>query len=157
MDRSYIEWLRERVGRRKIFLVFGTVVLRDENGRILLQRRTDFDFWGLPGGVMELGEDIEACARRELLEETGYAADEIVLIGTVTPNPAFLDNTCYSYLALNARKVQEPALEASEDIVVEEVPLAEVAGMVKNGRITHSLVVAAFYHLERYEEVNGNR
>ena len=59
---SYIAWLRGKVGSRKIFLVFGTVVLRDENGRILLQRRSDFDFWGLPGGVMELGEDIEACA-----------------------------------------------------------------------------------------------
>ena len=47
---AYIEWLREKVGRRKVFLVFGTVVLRDENGRILLQRRTDFSFWGLPGG-----------------------------------------------------------------------------------------------------------
>ena len=84
MDRSYIEWLRERVGRRKIFLVFGTVVLRDENGRILLQRRTDFDFWGLPGGVMELGEDIEACARRELLEETGLTAGPLQLVGIYT-------------------------------------------------------------------------
>ena len=84
MDRSYIEWLRERVGRRKIFLVFGTVVLRDENGRILLQRRTDFDFWGLPGGVMELGEDIEACARRELLEETGLTAGPLQLVGLYT-------------------------------------------------------------------------
>ena len=111
----------------------------------------------IPGGLVDPGEAPAETARRELLEETGYAADEIVLIGTVTPNPAFLDNTCYSYLALNARKVQEPALEASEDIVVEEVPLAEVAGMVRNGRITHSLVIAAFYHLERYEEVNGNR
>ena len=63
---AYIEWLRERLGRRNIFLVFGTVVLRDENGRILLQRRTDFSFWGLPGGVMEWGEDIETCTRREL-------------------------------------------------------------------------------------------
>lgn len=84
MDRSYIEWLRERVGRRKIFLVFGTVVLRDENGRILLQRRTDFDFWGLPGGVMELGEDIEACTRRELLEETGLTAGPLRLVGVYT-------------------------------------------------------------------------
>lgn len=81
---SYINWLRERVGKRKIFLVFGTVVLRDENGRILLQRRTDFTFWGLPGGVMELGEDVEACARRELLEETGLTAGPLRLVGVYT-------------------------------------------------------------------------
>jgi ADP-ribose pyrophosphatase YjhB (NUDIX family) len=84
MNQSYIEWLRERVGNRKIFLVFGTVVLRDDNGRILLQRRTDFSFWGLPGGVMELGEDIEACTRRELLEETGLVVDSLHLVGVYT-------------------------------------------------------------------------
>jgi ADP-ribose pyrophosphatase YjhB (NUDIX family) len=81
---SYIEWLRARVGKRKIFLVFGTVMLRDEQGRILLQRRTDFDFWGLPGGVMELNEDIETCARRELLEETGLTAGLLQLVGVYT-------------------------------------------------------------------------
>ncbi len=81
---AYIEWLRARVGQRKIFLVFGTVVLRDENGRILLQRRTDFNFWGLPGGVMEWGEDIEACTRRELLEETGLVAGPLRLVGVYT-------------------------------------------------------------------------
>ena len=81
---SYIDWLRARVGQRKIFLVFGTVVLRDENGRILLQKRTDFSFWGLPGGVMELNEDIEACVRRELLEETGLTAGPLRLVGVYT-------------------------------------------------------------------------
>lgn len=81
---SYIEWLRERVGKQKVFLVFGTVVLRDENGRILLQRRTDFTFWGCPGGVMELDEDVEACARRELLEETGLMAGPLRLVGIYT-------------------------------------------------------------------------
>ncbi|HEX6385968.1 MAG TPA: NUDIX domain-containing protein [Anaerolineae bacterium] len=81
---SYIEWIRGRVGRRKIFLVFGTVVLRDEEGGVLLQRRTDFDFWGLPGGALEIDEDIESCARRELAEETGLAAGEMRLVGVYT-------------------------------------------------------------------------
>ena len=81
---SYIEWIRSRVRKRKIFLVFGTAVLRDANGRILLQKRTDFKFWGLPGGVMELNEDIEACTRRELLEETGLTAGPLRLVGIYT-------------------------------------------------------------------------
>ena len=109
----------------------------------------------IPGGLVDPGEEPAETARRELLEETGYAADEIVLLGTVSPNPAFMGNTLYSYLALGARKVQEAELEDSEDIEVEEVPLAKVAELIKNGRVNHSLVVAAFYHLERYEEANG--
>lgn len=85
---DYVKWLRRRVGQRKIFLAFGTVILRDEDGRILLQQRTDFNFWGLPGGVLELDENIESCARRELAEETGLQAGELALTGVYT-HPRF--------------------------------------------------------------------
>lgn len=85
---DYVKWIRQRVGRRKIFLAFGTVILQDAHGRILLQQRTDFDFWGLPGGVLELDEDIESCARRELAEETGLQAGDLALTGVYT-HPRF--------------------------------------------------------------------
>jgi ADP-ribose pyrophosphatase YjhB (NUDIX family) len=78
---SYIEWLRSRVGRRKVILTFASVILRDASGRLLLQRRGDFDAWGLPGGVVEIGEDIRTCAHRELLEETGLTAGDLELVG----------------------------------------------------------------------------
>jgi len=78
---SYIKWLRSKVGKRKILLTFASIVLRDETGGILLQRRSDFDAWGLPGGVMEIGESILACARRELYEETGLTAGVLSLVG----------------------------------------------------------------------------
>ncbi len=81
---SYIEWIRSKVGNRKIFLVFGCVILKDDHGRILMQRRTDFDFWGLPGGVLELHETVEECARRELAEETGLTVGDLNLVGVYT-------------------------------------------------------------------------
>lgn len=81
---SYIAWLRRRMGRQKTILVYGTVVLQDSAGRILLQRRTDFPWWGLPGGVLEYGEAIETCARRELREETGLEAGNLRLVGIYT-------------------------------------------------------------------------
>jgi ADP-ribose pyrophosphatase YjhB (NUDIX family) len=84
MSKGYVEWIRARVGRRKIFLVTSSVVLQDEGGLILLQHRSDFDAWGLPGGVMEIGEDIQACARRELWEETGLQAGLLKLVGVYT-------------------------------------------------------------------------
>lgn len=49
---SYVKWFREQVGSQKIFLMYATVMLVDENGRFLLQHRTDFDVWGLPVGVI---------------------------------------------------------------------------------------------------------
>ena len=78
---EYIPWIRSKVGNRKIFMVAGTIVVQDENGRILLQQRSDFDCWGLPGGALERDEDIETCARRELFEETGLRVGELRLIG----------------------------------------------------------------------------
>jgi ADP-ribose pyrophosphatase YjhB (NUDIX family) len=81
---GYVDWIRGCVGHRKIFLAFASVVLRDEAGRILLQRRTDFNLWGLPGGSLERGEGLRACARRELREETGLSAGDLSLVGIYT-------------------------------------------------------------------------
>jgi ADP-ribose pyrophosphatase YjhB (NUDIX family) len=78
---SYVAWLRERVGHLKVFLPYATVIVRDDHGRVLLQRRTDFSFWGLPGGVLELDEDIETGARREVAEETGLTVGSLRLVG----------------------------------------------------------------------------
>jgi 8-oxo-dGTP diphosphatase len=78
---SYVHDLRSRIGPRRIILVFSSVILRDRQGRVLMQKRTDLKVWGLPGGVLELGEDILACARRELQEETGLSAGPLSLVG----------------------------------------------------------------------------
>ncbi|EHB68593.1 MULTISPECIES: NUDIX domain-containing protein [Paenibacillus] len=52
-------------------IVTGGAIIRDNQGRILLQRRSDYGDWGLPGGGMEAGESIEETMIREVFEETG--------------------------------------------------------------------------------------
>lgn len=88
MQPAYIPYIRNLVGHQRIFIAFVSVVLRDEGGRVLLQRRGDIDTWGLPGGSLEMGETLEACARRELAEESGLCAGELTLVG-VYSEPAF--------------------------------------------------------------------
>lgn len=68
---SYMGELRKLVGHRPLFSVGVSVVLQDERGWWLLQRRSDSGLWGVPGGGLEPGETFEAAAARELQEETG--------------------------------------------------------------------------------------
>jgi len=107
----------------------------------------------IPGGTVDPGEGPLDTGVRELLEETGYEAEDWKPIGVVDPNPAFLTNRTYTYLASGARCVREQDLGENEDIVVVERPLADVPGLIADGTITHALVVAAFFHLANHRGV----
>lgn len=74
---SYVSDLRRLVGQRPLLLAAAGVVVVDEDGRWLLQRRVDDGLWGLIGGALELGETFEDAARRELREESGLTAPSL--------------------------------------------------------------------------------
>ena len=68
---SYLGRLRQIVGNRPLLMPGVRVVVERDDGAILLQHRSDFRIWGLPGGVPDEGEGLEAVAVRETIEETG--------------------------------------------------------------------------------------
>jgi 8-oxo-dGTP pyrophosphatase MutT (NUDIX family) len=109
----------------------------------------------IPGGIVDSGDDSSlTSATRELAEETGYVADQLIHIGSVTPNPAFLNNQCHTFLALDARLQGDTQFDSAEDIQVEERDLEEIPSLISSGKITHSLVIAAFYHFDRFRVQN---
>lgn len=88
---GYIEDLRKIVGHRPLIYVGAVVVVVDEHGRILLQqRRFPEGAWGIPGGLMELGESTEDVAKRELYEETRLSVDELTLINVYSGSEHFI-------------------------------------------------------------------
>jgi 8-oxo-dGTP pyrophosphatase MutT (NUDIX family) len=95
-----------------------------------------------PGGLMETGEDPRSAGHRELLEETGYAGDPPELLGTVWPNPALLSMRIATLVTRNARRIAEPKLDQSEELVVELIPIGEIPALIESGRIDHAVCVA---------------
>ncbi|WP_101846012.1 NUDIX hydrolase [Halobacillus sp. Marseille-P3879] len=78
---SYVEELRKLVGSRPLILTGAVVAIFNGQNQLLLQQRTHPDrVWGLPGGLMELGESTEATAMREVKEETNLTVKNLKLI-----------------------------------------------------------------------------
>jgi len=127
------------------------VPLMGEEVMILNQHRIALDttILELPAGTRDLGEEWLVTAQRELREETGYEGAPPVLLGAVEPNPAILTNRCHLYLIRDCVRVADQRLDPGEDIEVTTLPRSEIDSAVADGRISHALVVCAFWWLKQ--------
>ena len=130
------------------------VVAIDEAGELVLVRQyrhgTDSITLEIPGGLIDAGESPRNAALRELLEETGHSGGEVHELGFVLPNPAFIDNRCFSFLVLGCRRTHELALDDGEDIEVVTRPASTIPQLVESGEIRHALVICAFWFLTQH-------
>jgi 8-oxo-dGTP pyrophosphatase MutT (NUDIX family) len=101
----------------------------------------------IPGGILEPGDSPAQAARRELSEETGYEDGQWIALDYVYPNPAFLNNRCYTFLAKNVVLKSKQNQDDKEDIEILLKPLKQIPQLIREGTIRHSLIVAAFYRL----------
>jgi len=97
----------------------------------------------LPGGMVDPGEQPIETAPRELREETGYAGDKPESVGFVYANPAIMNNKVYSFLIRNVALKHETEFDAGEDLTVRLVPIKNIPKLILEGKIRHSLMVAA--------------
>jgi ADP-ribose pyrophosphatase len=89
----------------------------------------------LTGGGIEAGEDPEAAARRELLEETGYQAGTMTFVAT-NPVSAYSTNFRHTFVATACRKVAEPQNDAREHVEVVELSLEAFRAHLRSGKLT---------------------
>jgi 8-oxo-dGTP pyrophosphatase MutT (NUDIX family) len=101
----------------------------------------------IPGGLIDPGELPAEAARRELREETGYACERVLSLGSVSPNPAFIRNRLHCFVAEGCVLEGEQEQDPGEDIRVELVPFAEIDSIIVRGGLDHALVQIAFQRL----------
>ena len=105
----------------------------------------------IPGGMSEPNEDPKSAAIREMKEETGYTSENVIEIGSVSPNPALMNNLAITYLAFDVERTSIQNLDTMEDIEIIEIDLEEVPRLIQNKTINHALVVSAFYFFDKYK------
>lgn len=99
----------------------------------------------IPGGLIEAGEEPQAAAIRECLEETGFAAERAYAMSALNPNPAIHAHRLHSFFARGVRRVAEIAQTPTEFTEVELVPLDRIAEYLRTGKIDHCLVAATLW------------
>jgi len=126
---------------------WAVVVPLTKEGKMVLVKQfrigTQDVAYEFPGGALEKGEDAMEGAKRELAEETGYEGS-LTHLSDMAPNPAFMDNTCFLYLAENCEKTSELNLDPFEDVEPAEFTVSEVEEMILKGEIVHSISIAAY-------------
>jgi ADP-ribose pyrophosphatase len=117
-----------------------------DDGRVLLERQYRYpqrrEFIEIPAGKLEPDEPHLETAKRELMEETGYAAAEWRHLGVVHTAIAYTDEAIDLYLARSLSEGQRK-LDDGEFLELLTVPFAEAIAMIRDGRITDVKTVAA--------------
>jgi len=128
-------------------------VTEDQKVVLIKQYRPGLDesTWEIPGGVIETNEnDFLKAAIREMTEETGYTPTnnaQSKFLGSVHPNPAIQNNQAHSFIIGPVKKTSPQNLDPTEIIETKEVPINEIPKWIESKKITHSLMINAFFLL----------
>ena len=130
---NYIREMRKDVGHAPLMVTACGVIIENDNGEILLQKRRDNGRWGILGGSMELGEKFKEAARREVYEEAGIEVDELELFGIYSGEDRIItypngDICCVTSIVFKAQVYSGDILDNTDEAVMhrffakEEIP-----------------------------------
>jgi len=134
------------------------VLARLTDGRFVFVRQfrkaADRPLLEIVAGTLEPDEDPRACAARELGEEAGCRADDLVAIGSIFPSPGYTDERIHLYYATVQPDPAGPAPDEDEEIDVVRLSEADVEARIGAGEITDGKTLAAWL-LYRKREMSG--
>ncbi|CAG0988893.1 ADP-ribose pyrophosphatase [Methylophilaceae bacterium] len=142
-------------GEREYIMHPGAVLVIPmlDDGKLVLERQFRYPlrqvFIELPAGKIDPDEDPLITGQRELLEETGYRADEWIYLAAQHPCIGYSDEVIHIYLARGLQSGQHQR-DADEALQVFEAGLDDCLSMVQRGEITDGKTIIALFWLEKY-------
>lgn len=123
------------------------------NGHVILERQFRYPlrqvFIELPAGKIDANEDVLHTGQRELLEETGYSANEWVRLGKTHPCIGYSNEVIHIYLA-RSLIAGKPQRDDDESLEVFELPFAQCLNMIVQGEITDGKTIAALFLADQF-------
>jgi ADP-ribose pyrophosphatase len=100
--------------------------------------------WEIPAGTLDPRESAMSCAKRELIEETGFSADQWHSLGEITPVPGYSDERIHVFLATGLRPAKRH-LDEDEIIQEHKVECEEALNMIRRGEIQDAKSIAGLF------------
>ena len=112
--------------------------------------------WEIPAGTLDPREDIISCAKRELIEETGFSAGQWQKLGEITPLPGYSDERIHIFLARELQPANRK-LDPDEIIQTQEVPLYQALEMIGEGKIQDAKSIAGLFMASQLSKSNSGQ
>ena len=149
---DYLKELRKRTKHMPLLIPHSIVILFNKEGQVLLEERADDGYFDFPGGGIDLKEEADKAAYRELLEETGLVADELNLFkvysGEITHYVYFNGDEIYGIdLVYTCHKYHGELIPQKEE--VKTLKFYDLKNMpekmsIRNKRIVEDLLNSKF-------------
>ena len=123
-----------------------SAILAIEDNKIIMVKQFRYphkEALEIPAGIINKNETSLNCAKRELLEETGYSTSNLKYLTRYYPVQGYNLQYIDCFVATKLKKISELKLDDGEFVTVEKIPLKKIISMIKSGKITDSKTICS--------------